>query len=198
LVFSVTHRKVISNTKDDPKFDVNSTEWNDTHVVSNVGDLFPSGLIVMWHGLISAIPSGWVLCDGNNGTPDLRDKFVKGAPAGTGAGGTGGTSTLTHSGTDVSVSNHTVTQPSAHSSHTHTKGTLAVASHSTSSNRQGTSTGTIVTTATHTVSGDTGNESSSLTHSGTAVSAHSVTVTQPSNHTNVLPPYYEVLFIMKT
>ncbi len=35
--------------------------------------------IVMWSGTIATIPDGWVLCDGNNGTPDLRDKFVVGA-----------------------------------------------------------------------------------------------------------------------
>jgi len=34
----------------------------------------------MWSGSIATIPFGWKLCDGNNGTPDLRDKFVM--PAG--------------------------------------------------------------------------------------------------------------------
>lgn len=33
--------------------------------------------IVMFDGLLSDIPNGWVICDGNNGTPDLRDRFVK-------------------------------------------------------------------------------------------------------------------------
>jgi len=33
----------------------------------------------MWSGTIAAIPSGWVLCDGTNSTPDLRDKFIVGA-----------------------------------------------------------------------------------------------------------------------
>ena len=44
----------------------------------------PSGVIAMWSGATSAIPTGWVLCDGNNSTPDLRDRFVLGATAGTG------------------------------------------------------------------------------------------------------------------
>ena len=39
----------------------------------------PSGLISLWSGSISNIPSGWYLCNGNNGTPDLRNKFVVGA-----------------------------------------------------------------------------------------------------------------------
>lgn len=38
--------------------------------------LVPSGIITMWRGSISTIPSGWVLCDGNNNTPDLRNQFI--------------------------------------------------------------------------------------------------------------------------
>jgi len=37
------------------------------------------GVIVMWSGPLGAIPTGWALCDGANGTPDLRDRFVVGA-----------------------------------------------------------------------------------------------------------------------
>jgi len=40
---------------------------------------FFNGAIVAWSGLLSKIPRGWVLCDGDNGTPDLRDRFVRGA-----------------------------------------------------------------------------------------------------------------------
>lgn len=39
----------------------------------------PQGGIIMWSGTIANIPSGWKLCNGSNGTPDLRDKFVVGA-----------------------------------------------------------------------------------------------------------------------
>ena len=38
-----------------------------------------TGIIAMWSGAIAAIPSGWVICDGTNSTPDLRDRFVIGA-----------------------------------------------------------------------------------------------------------------------
>ncbi|MFA5119284.1 MAG: hypothetical protein WC695_10665 [Candidatus Omnitrophota bacterium] len=41
-------------------------------------DSLPRGVVAMWSGTIAAIPEGWVLCDGTNGTPDLRDKFVVG------------------------------------------------------------------------------------------------------------------------
>jgi len=51
----------------------------------------PSGLIAMWHGTIANIPSGWVICDGNNSTPNLLAKFVEGvATAATNPGSTGG------------------------------------------------------------------------------------------------------------
>lgn len=39
----------------------------------------PSGTIIIWSGAINAVPSGYYLCNGSNGTPDLRDKFVVGA-----------------------------------------------------------------------------------------------------------------------
>jgi hypothetical protein len=43
------------------------------------GSAFPSGGIIMWSGTIATIPSGWLLCNGSSGTPDLRNRFVIGA-----------------------------------------------------------------------------------------------------------------------
>lgn len=40
---------------------------------------FPKGMIILWSGTIPNIPDGWALCNGSNGTPDLRDKFIIGA-----------------------------------------------------------------------------------------------------------------------
>lgn len=37
------------------------------------------GIVCLWSGAIVDIPAGWQLCDGTNGTPDLRDKFIIGA-----------------------------------------------------------------------------------------------------------------------
>lgn len=39
----------------------------------------PLGGIIMWYGIPSSIPNGWALCDGTQGTPDLRDRFIVGA-----------------------------------------------------------------------------------------------------------------------
>ena len=71
---------------------VSSAKWQNVHAITYYGDgsnltgisAIPSGLIAIWSGATSAIPSGWVICDGSNSTPDLRDKFVLGASAGTG------------------------------------------------------------------------------------------------------------------
>jgi hypothetical protein len=54
-----------------------------------------SGVIVMWSGLQSNIPSQWLLCDGTNGTPDLRDRFIVGAGIVHASGSTGGASSAT-------------------------------------------------------------------------------------------------------
>ena len=85
----------------------------------------PSGIISMWSGAVSAIPSGWNLCDGNNGTPNLVGKFIKG---GSTAGTTGG------SGTTSSNGSHTHSTPNHSHSHSlsagsHTLSTSQMPSH---------------------------------------------------------------------
>jgi len=59
------------------------------------GGIIPSGGIIMWSGAINAIPSGWALCDGQNNTPDLRDRFVVGAGDSYSVNATGGANTVT-------------------------------------------------------------------------------------------------------
>lgn len=54
----------------------NSTALATTEFVHNI---MPYGAIIMWYGLVSAVPSGWALCNGSNSTPDLRGKFIIGA-----------------------------------------------------------------------------------------------------------------------
>lgn len=56
----------------------------------------PTGIICLWYGAIVSIPTGWKLCDGNNGTPDLRNRFVVGAGDSYPVDDTGGTADHSH------------------------------------------------------------------------------------------------------
>ena len=56
----------------------------------------PSGAIIIWSGASDAIPSGYVLCDGQNNTPDLRNRFIIGAGSSYNVGSTGGSTSHSH------------------------------------------------------------------------------------------------------
>lgn len=75
----------------------------------DASDLVPSGLIAIWSGTVTDIPSGWVLCDGNNGTPNLQDKFVVGAGSTYAAGATGGAGTVALTESELASHTHSVT-----------------------------------------------------------------------------------------
>ena len=64
---------------------------------STVISLIPKGLIVYWYGTIAQVPTGWAICDGTNGTPDLRDTFIYTAAIDGDVGTTGGATTDTSS-----------------------------------------------------------------------------------------------------
>lgn len=77
--------------------------------VGRFGEQFSreGGMIVLWGGLLSNIPSGWVLCDGNNGTPDLTNAIPKSVKSGdTVASGTGGSDTKTLSSSEMPQHSH--------------------------------------------------------------------------------------------
>lgn len=69
---------------------------NDTRVATTamvqtaITYALPRGVIVAWAGAIAAIPAGWALCNGGNGTPNLMDRFIMGAGSGYGVGTIGG------------------------------------------------------------------------------------------------------------
>jgi microcystin-dependent protein len=67
---------------------VSAAGLNVTGFSSNA--LVPTGAIMMWSGSIAAIPTGWVLCDGSSGRPDLRDRFIVGSGGTYSVGTTGG------------------------------------------------------------------------------------------------------------
>jgi len=45
-------------------------------IIESIASVIPAGLISMWSGTVA--PTGWHLCDGTDGTPDLRGRFVVG------------------------------------------------------------------------------------------------------------------------
>ena len=80
---------------------------------TKIDNIFSTGMIMMWSGSIVNIPIGWDLCDGQNGTPDLRDRFIVGAGNTHAVGATGGADTVTLSTTQMPAHTHTGTVNSA-------------------------------------------------------------------------------------
>ena len=78
----------------------------------------PSGIIAVWSGAEGAIPSGWYLCNGSNGTPDLRNRFIVGAGSGSSysVGDTGGSNTVTLSTSQIPAHSHTTNNHSHNAS----------------------------------------------------------------------------------
>jgi len=150
---------------------------------------FTSGMIMMWSGTIATIPTGWVLCNGSNSTPDLRNKFVIGAhsdSAGVAYTTVTGSNTQTGGSKDAIVVSHTHTATVTDSGHTHTT--------------TGHSDGII-----DAFSGANGRyaypkTSGQNTTSDSSTTGISVTnASSGSSGTNAnLPPYYALAFIMKT
>ena len=79
--------------------------------------MVPQGAVGLWSGSAANIPSGWALCNGANGTPDLRDKFVVGAGNTYAVNATGGAASHTH---DTTIGTPTTSSSGAH---THTTAT---------------------------------------------------------------------------
>ncbi|MEN9868527.1 MAG: hypothetical protein RL748_4117 [Pseudomonadota bacterium] len=73
---------------------------------SSLSSPIPQGVITMWSGPTNNIPTGWALCDGNNGTPNLKDRFIVGAGASYGVGATGGANTVALSINEMPSHNH--------------------------------------------------------------------------------------------
>lgn len=69
--------------------------------------LEPIGSVKMWNGTIAAIPAGWNLCDGSNGTPNWTGRFPLAVDNDDDHGATGGTETHGHAATTASAGSHT-------------------------------------------------------------------------------------------
>jgi len=147
-------------------------------VQATSGATIPSGLISLWSGAIGSIPSGWLLCDGTNGTPNLKDRFIVGAGNLYSVGGTGGSTdaiVVSHTHTATSV----VTDPGHNHTYTRVSGTAP---------QSGSTTPVYNSTTTD--------------NTGTATTGISVATTNAStgvSGTNAnLPPYYALAYIMKS
>jgi len=134
----------------------------------------PTGGIILWSGAVSAIPSNWALCDGANGTPDLRNRFVVGAGSTYSVAATGGS-------TDAIVvsHNHSITD-SGHA-------------HNVSSNAVRISINDVSSGVLWGGEGGSGNKGyAEVSQTGISVN------TTGSAGTNAnLPPYYALAYIMR-
>ena len=68
-----------THTENGITFTWNGTVWKRANSGNSASGGIPSGGIIIWSGASNAIPTGWYLCDGNNSTPDLRERFIVGA-----------------------------------------------------------------------------------------------------------------------
>ena len=146
------------------------------------GTTIPSGLIAIWSGATGAIPSGWLLCDGTNGTPDLRNSFVLGAGNSYSVGQTGGsTDAIIVSHTHTATSTSTVTDPGHNHTYNQATNTLPQSGNSTQVFTSNTS------------------QSTSTASTGITVATTTTNATAGVSGTNAnLPPYYALAYIMKS
>lgn len=145
----------------------------------------PSGCILLWSGSIISIPSGWYLCDGTNGTPNLTDKFIVGAGSAYNVADTGGSA-------NAVVVSHTHTANSVVTDPGHT--------HSTTFNQTSKSNNSTPYILSNPYIGENLNGSVSLptTTSNTGITvATSISTTGVSSTNANLPPYYALAYIMK-
>ena len=141
---------------------------------------FTAGMILIWSGSIGSIPTGWVLCNGSNGSPDLRDRFVIAAGSTYAVGGTGGSA-------DAIVVTHTHTATVSDPTHTHLQTLSGGAGPDTGYNQ--TSSQTWSTTALGTTHATAG--------ASTGISVSNASAGSSGTNAN-LPPYYALAYIMKT
>ena len=148
----------------------------------------PSGIIAMWSGTNASIPTGWNLCDGTNGTPDLRDRFIVGSGSTYSTGDTGGADSVTL--TEAQMPSHTHDGSSLGTNttgaHSHTFQHNSNPSGGWGYQVTGSALANWVTVTTSTA----GNHSHSITgNTGSAGSG--------AAHEN-RPPYYALAYIMKS
>ena len=171
----------------------------------------PPGLISLWYGSTATIPSGWALCNGSNGTPDLRDRFVVGAGLTYGVGATGGSLTSSaaggHSHTESPAGGHNHTGVTGDTaltsaqmpSHTHTwTGTQTAEDNNFTAGSNWLREGSTVQSSSFTVTTTATGEGAAHNHTIGTDGSHSHTINSVGDHSHsVTPPYYALAYIMK-
>lgn len=169
------------------------------------GAIMPVGGIIMWSGSIAAIPSGWHLCDGTAGTPDLRDRFVVGAGSTYAVAANGGSASHNHGGATNAGGGHD--HGAATGGHALTVQQMPEHSHGNGVGDQLT-TSMVYGTQPASTSTNMNNDASAGTLEGLTSSVgggeqHSHSITAAPNHTHgldaasSLPPYLALAYIMK-
>ena len=151
------------------------------------GNAFVAGMIMMWSGTIATIPSGWLLCNGSNGTPDLRNKFIIGAYADSSSQArtsVTGSYTQTGGSKDSIVVSHTHTATVNDPGHKHTWGY----------GKEGDDNGYGGSYQEFTLA--PGSDTTSIQTATTGISVTNSTTGSSGTNAN-LPPYYALAFIMK-
>lgn len=169
----------------------------------------PIGGIIVWSGSIDDIHSNWALCDGNSGTPDLRDRFIVGAGSTYSVGDTGGQTTVVLLTSELPSHSHSATDSLA-GSHNHTANTVTdgVSEHShaivcsTEAYAENTIPelshyAAIVTASYATSIGSEHNHTLSVSTDPAHSHVISGTSTGGSGAHNNMPPYYALAYIMR-
>lgn len=162
---------------------------------------FPIGGIILWSGSIASVPSGWALCNGSNGTPDLRDRFVVGAGSTYAVDATGGANTVTLNSTQIPSHTHTATTDSQ-GSHTHAISDPSHAHSYVNHGDIGVQSGGNMTPVQYGLTPFLSSTSAAVTGIGIlAAGAHTHNISVGSTggglaHEN-RPPYYALAYIMK-
>jgi microcystin-dependent protein len=141
---------------------------------------FPVGGIILWSGSIANIPATWQLCDGTNGTPNLRDRFIVGAGSTYAVNATGGANTVTLDATMIPSHTHSISASgssgNASTDHVHALTASGTTSGHSNDHAHSGTTSAVSNDHSHNFSGTTSGQSNTHSH---AVSdpghAHSTT-----------------------
>lgn len=164
------------------------------NLIVGTGAIIPIGGIIIWSGSASDIPSQWALCNGQNGTPDLTDKFVIGAGNSYNVNSNGGSDSINIGINNLPSHTHSLSNVSLSDAGSH-RHSLAYGSQSD----RGGSDGSTITYVDGNGFGSYGGYSASTGSNG----SHTHTIEGSLSNTgggepcNYLPPYYALCYIMR-